>query len=48
MYIVGGKILTMAGREYDDGVIHVVDGKIKEIGAKGQISINPKDKEQSY
>ncbi len=46
MYIVGGKILTMAGREYDDGVIHVVDGKIKEIGAKGEISVSPGNQEQ--
>lgn len=45
MYIVGGKILTMAGQEYDEGVIHVVDGKIKEIGARDEVDIKPQDGE---
>ena len=27
MYIVGGKIITMTGEEYTDGVIHIQNGK---------------------
>lgn len=46
MYIVGGKILTMAGQEYDEGVIHVADGKIKEIGAKDEVPVKSRDGEQ--
>lgn len=43
MYILGGKILTMAGKEIPEGIIHVQDGKITEIGTKEEISIQPQE-----
>ena len=46
MYIVGGRIKPMSGEDIPDGVIHIVDGKIAEIGKKGQISLSPKEHEQ--
>ena len=46
MYIVGGRIKPMSGEDIPDGVIHIVDGKIAEIGRKGQISLSPKEHEQ--
>lgn len=43
MYILGGKILTMAGKEIPEGIIHVQDGKITEIGTREEISIQPQE-----
>ncbi|MBO5336643.1 MAG: amidohydrolase [Lachnospiraceae bacterium] len=39
MYIIGGRILTMAGREIPEGIIHVENGKITEIGSNTEIEI---------
>lgn len=41
MYITGGKILTMAGEEISDGVIHIMDGKIKAVGTRGEVACEP-------
>ncbi len=46
MYIIGGIMKTMAGPDIQDGVIHVADGKIAEIGARDEIKIHPADCEQ--
>jgi len=46
MYIVGGKILTMAEQDYDNGVIRIVDGKITEIGDCGEIVVEPTEGEE--
>ena len=34
MYILGGVIKTMAGGDIADGCIHIVNGKIAEIGRR--------------
>lgn len=41
MYIVGGKILTMTGMDYDNGVIRIEDGIITEIGSREEIAVKP-------
>ena len=41
MYIVGGIIKTMAGEDIQEGCIHIVDGKIAEIGRRDEITIHP-------
>lgn len=41
MYIVGGIIKTMAGEDIPEGCIHVVDGKIAEIGRRDEIVVHP-------
>lgn len=46
MYIVGGRIKTMAGPDIPEGVLHIVNGKIAEIGGKGQVQINPEKSER--
>lgn len=46
MYIIGGTIKTMAGADIEDGVIHVVDGKIAEIGRRDETVFHPADHEQ--
>ncbi len=46
MYIVGGTVKTMAGADIPDGCIHVADGKIKEIGRRDEICVQPVDGEQ--
>lgn len=33
MYIINGRVKTMAGAEYERGTIHIVDGKIAEVGS---------------
>lgn len=40
MYIIGGKILTMAGREIENGILRIENGKIAEIGTQDEISID--------
>ncbi|MBQ2802589.1 MAG: amidohydrolase [Lachnospiraceae bacterium] len=39
MYIIGGKILTMAGPEIVDGILRIEDGKIVEIGSRKEIQM---------
>jgi len=46
MYIIGGIIKTMAGPDIEDGVIHVVNGKIAEIGGRDEIAVHPTGHEQ--
>ncbi len=41
MYIVGGRIKTMAGADIEDGCIRIADGRIAEIGRRDEISIHP-------
>lgn len=43
MYIIGGKIKTMDETlgDMEEGIIHICDGKIKEIGKKGEIPVTP-------
>lgn len=41
MYIVGGIIKTMAGEDIPDGCIHVVGGKIAEIGRRDEVTVHP-------
>lgn len=41
MYITGGIIKTMAGGDMKDGCIHIVDGKIAEIGRRDEVTIHP-------
>ena len=45
MYIVGGNIITMAGREIQSGILHVENGKITEIGSLEEIVVQPKENE---
>lgn len=46
MYIVGGKVLTMAGKEYAQGVLRLVKGKIAEIGNVGEVPVQPQEGEE--
>lgn len=39
MYITGGKVLTMAGHVYENGCVHVENGKILQVGKTGDIRI---------
>lgn len=41
MYIVGGTIKTMAGTEYERGVLRLLNGKIAEVGSEGEIKVTP-------
>ena len=46
MYIVNGKIKTMAGPEFSSGVIRIEGDKIAEVGAAGQVDICPAEGEK--
>jgi imidazolonepropionase-like amidohydrolase len=41
MYITGGLIKTMAGADIADGCIHIVDGKIAQIGRRDEVLLHP-------
>lgn len=41
MYIVGGRVKTMTGEDIPEGCIHVVNGKIAEIGRRDEITVHP-------
>ena len=46
MYIVGGRILTMTGKEIPDGVIHIQNGKITAIGSRDEVEVALSEKEE--
>jgi imidazolonepropionase-like amidohydrolase len=46
MYIIGGMIKTMAGRDIPDGCIHIKDGKIAEIGSRKEVPLQPAPNER--
>lgn len=46
MYIVGGRIMTMTGKEYPEGVIHIKNGKIAAIGSRKEVPVKPSEQEQ--
>ncbi len=46
MYIVGGRILTMTGADIPEGVIHIQNGKIVEIGSHEEIQVKPVEQEK--
>lgn len=41
MFILGGIIKTMAGEDIKDGYIHLVNGKIAEIGKRDEFKVHP-------
>lgn len=45
MYIVGGRIITMAGKEYDNGVLRILDGKIAAVGSAQTVPVEPQKNE---
>ena len=46
MYIVGDRILTMAGREIPEGILRIKNGKIAQVGARGEMKLEPEEGEQ--
>lgn len=46
MYIIGGTVRTMTGEVIENGCIHIVDGKIAEIGRREEIPLYPADGER--
>lgn len=46
MYIVEGRIITMAGEEFEKGVLRILDGRIAAVGGIGDIPVNPLEGEQ--
>lgn len=47
MYIIGGRIKTMAGEDMEEGYIRVADGKIAEIGKRDEMKIHPASHEKT-
>lgn len=45
MYITGGRIITMAGTEYAEGVLRLINGKIAAVGPVGEIPVEPEEGE---
>lgn len=41
MYIIGGLIKTMAGRDIQEGCIRIQDGRIAEIGSRDEVAVHP-------
>ena len=48
MYIVGGRILTMASREIPEGILQIRNGKIAQVGARGEVKLQPEEGEQAH
>lgn len=46
MYIIGGKIKTMAGVDIQDGYIRIENGKIAEIGKRDEAAFHPASNER--
>ncbi|MCM1113415.1 MAG: amidohydrolase [Muribaculum sp.] len=41
MYIVGGRIITMTGEEYEEGVLRILNGKIAAVGDRQTVAVEP-------
>lgn len=46
MYIINGKVMTMAGQTYENGVIRIENGKIAEVGGRDQVQIHLREGER--
>lgn len=46
MYLINGKVMTMAGKTYENGVIHICQGKITEVGSQKEITVQPQEQEE--
>jgi imidazolonepropionase-like amidohydrolase len=46
MYIVNGKVVTMAGRVIEKGVIHVAEGKIVRVGSIEEVPVSSDTEER--
>lgn len=46
MYILGGIMKTMAGPDIEDGCIRILNGKIAEIGKRGEVDFHPASSER--
>lgn len=46
MYIVGGRIVTMTGKDFPEGVIHIKNGRIAAIGSAKEIPVKSGEQEQ--
>lgn len=40
MYFINGKIHTMEGRDYESGYLHIVNGKITEVGDMSEFTLD--------
>ena len=40
MYFINGKIHTMEGSNYESGYLHIVNGKIAEIGEMSDFTLD--------
>ena len=47
MLIINGKILTMAGKEYENGYVHTADGKIISTGDMREFSVGSSIRDDS-
>lgn len=45
MYIVDGRIITMAGQKYEQGVLHILDGRIAAVGNMRDVPVKPMEGE---
>lgn len=41
MYIINGKIMTMAGKTYENGVIRTEGSKIAQVGSREEVAVAP-------
>lgn len=46
MYVIGGRIKTMAGADVEDGYLRIADGKIAEIGKRDEGNVHPASHER--
>lgn len=45
MYIINGKVMTMTGTVYENGVVHISGSKIAQVGSREDIPVSPADGE---
>ena len=46
MYIVGSRIMTREGIEIREGILQIRNGKIAQVGARGEVNLQPEEEEQ--
>lgn len=45
MYIINGKVMTMTGTVYENGVVHISGSKIAQVGSREDIPVSPDEGE---
>lgn len=48
MFLIHGKVVTMAGKTYEDGYVHITGKKIASVGKMEELALGEKERQSEY